>query len=173
MKKTLAFFFLISLMRNSVLSQSVSSLVIHGRVIDSSIQKSDKIAFAQVMLLDSASKMITGTISDTDGRFKFDKDLKASTYSIKVEYTYQDTLFAKFVLKRDTVVLLNIHRICKYDRSLADSICPICHKKNKVIPIIYGLMIHSIKNNKNFHIGGCDISPCQPHWYCKRDNFEF
>lgn len=72
---------------------------------------------------------------------------------------------------------------CQYSR--ADSICPICLKIDKVIPIEYGYLViteeeHKKRNNKNqnedlrtFKSGGCEISGCDPFWYCKRDSISF
>ncbi len=65
---------------------------------------------------------------------------------------------------------------CIYDEHENDKRCPKCNKKNDVIPISYGLLIGGIptKHGKEvFHDGGCEITGCDPHWYCRRDNYSF
>lgn len=72
---------------------------------------------------------------------------------------------------------------CQYSKD--DSICPICLKIDKVIPIEYGYLViteeeHKKMYDKNqnedlrtFKSGGCEISGCDPFWYCKRDSISF
>ncbi|MFA7326246.1 MAG: hypothetical protein WC121_06245 [Candidatus Kapaibacterium sp.] len=72
---------------------------------------------------------------------------------------------------------------CQYNK--ADSICPVCSKIDKVIPIEYGYLVitkeeYEKRNDKNqkedlrtFKSGGCEISGCDPFWYCKRDSISF
>jgi hypothetical protein len=94
---------------------------------------------------------------------------------------YPSTSFEYFKFFSDTTLqfdIQNIRHLCKYDASLNNKRCPVCKKKNKVIPIRYGLL-GSIKgdplknNGRTFKAGGCKISDCDPHWYCKRDKIEF
>jgi hypothetical protein len=66
---------------------------------------------------------------------------------------------------------------CPYDRT-KDGICPICKKKDEVIPIHYGLLASKIEKNKKpsktkYYPGGCLVFDCQASWFCERDKKEF
>lgn len=80
--------------------------------------------------------------------------------------------------------------ICPYENTEQENKCPKCGKKNKVIPIVYGLISNvyfvnkkgqKIDKNgkkitteeKKYYSGGCVVSECQPNWYCGRDKTEF
>jgi hypothetical protein len=90
-----------------------------------------------------------------------------------------DTIFRDIKIVDNTLIKLNVHQFCKYDASINDKTCPICHKKDKVIPIRYGLPVSVNGENpmkhegKTWKAGGCNISKCDPNWYCKRDRTEF
>lgn len=67
---------------------------------------------------------------------------------------------------------------CKYDKSKKNKLCPVCERKDEVIPIRYGLIVNNSKkdkgeNTKEYKEGGCVITGCDPNWYCKRDEIEF
>ena len=52
--------------------------------------------------------------------------------------------------------------------------CPYCHEKDEVIPILYGFPTHAgfLKAERGeVYLGGCEITP-YGH-YCKRDDREF
>ena len=64
--------------------------------------------------------------------------------------------------------------ICEYAKSVNDKTCPVCKKKNRVIPIVYGLITFTNKKEtKNYYRGGCVTYGCDPNWYCRRDNTKF
>ncbi len=80
--------------------------------------------------------------------------------------------------------------ICPYKNSEEKYECPKCGKKDKVIPIVYGLISNVYfvnkkgqktdkngkiikKKEKEYYAGGCVVSECQPNWYCGRDKTEF
>lgn len=77
-----------------------------------------------------------------------------------------------FGQKKDTGI--TNHRI--YDTLYTSKVCPLCHRKENVIPIIYGkpgkgsIKLAEIGNIK---LGGCMVSEKSPKFYCKTDNFEF
>ena len=91
---------------------------------------------------------------------------------------------------------LNLHieysLSCEYDKSIDSKVCPICQKEDKVIPIVYGLVMKEAlfvdkdgnifdkdgkpfdKNKKrNYFAGGCLVTDCDPNWYCERDKNQF
>ena len=153
---------------------------ISGIIVDKS--KKDTLPYVTVKLLDSsATKIIITDFSDVDGKFKF-KHVKEGYYCIKTsDIVYGDSIFRNIKIYDDTLLILDIHKLCKYDNSINDKKCPICHKTNKVIPICYGLPItidekpkkRRIKSLKECYFAGCQITHCDPHWYCKRDKTKF
>lgn len=74
---------------------------------------------------------------------------------------------------------------CEYDKSIDNKVCPICQKEDKVIPIVYGLVMKEAividkdgkpfnKNKKRTYFpGGCIVTECDPNWYCERDKNQF
>ncbi len=66
--------------------------------------------------------------------------------------------------------------ICEYNEYLYSSTCPYCNKSDQIIPIVYGYPSEGLfkKAEKGeVKLGGCVISDCDPHRYCKRDEKEF
>jgi len=60
--------------------------------------------------------------------------------------------------------------------SKKSKICPLCHKNDKVIPIIYGEPTSQIMEKAEkgeVKLGGCVMSKSNAKWYCKRDKVEF
>jgi len=54
--------------------------------------------------------------------------------------------------------------------------CPICIKRDQVIPIVYGKPIpETVKRAERgeVHLGGCRVSATSPKFYCRRDYFKF
>jgi hypothetical protein len=154
------------------ISVSVYGQTIEGKVIDGT--RNEIINFTSVQLLDSSAMTTEGSvITDEDGKFKF-TNVSSGVYCIRImAISYKDTTFCDIKVSGDTTLKLDIHRFCQYDVSLIDKTCPVCRKQDKVIPIVYGLLNSDKGNGKTFKLGGCNISYCDPHWYCKRDKTEF
>ena len=118
------------------------------------------------------------TSVDFEGNFVFDS-IPAGTYDLKLRYIgYRDTIIKSVRVYNDSVVTLNITYLpppCTY-QDKSNKICPICKKSDKVIPIVYGFpspeLVKEAKKGK-VRLGGCQVSFCMPHWYCKRDAKEF
>ncbi len=116
-----------------------------------------------------------GTITDIDGNFTL--SVPPGQYQLHLRYIgYRDSIIpAVTVLPNDTTHLkINYPPPCKYsDKKHA---CPVCKKRNKVIPILYGYpskgLLRDAENGKVI-LGGCVISECDPKWYCKRDSTRF
>jgi len=143
---------------------------VEGIVYDS-IEKQG-IAFVNVYI----PKIRTGTITDTTGRFKIE-NLKLGEYEIKaslIGYGRPGVKEIKIYQDSTTFIEINLAQ-CKYDYFGQPS-CPICNKTDEAIPIVYGESTKNIlrkaKKGKIL-IGGCPISNCDPHWYCKRDKINF
>ena len=112
--------------------------------------------------------------SDIRGIFLFDS-LRSGIYDIQFSYIgYGETTLTNIYVPPDSTIFLQVELPppCKYDISKKNKTCPICHKKGKVVPILYGLPIGHL-NYRKYYYGGCEISFCQPRWYCKRDEYEF
>jgi len=143
---------------------------IKGKVYDKN--EKEGLAFANVFLVNH--KIGAGT--DLNGDFRIDS-IPIGTYDLRITYLgYQDFTLTSIKVTKDTIIDLNINYPppCKYDKK--NKYCPVCKKKDKVIPIVYGLpsqgLLKESKKGK-VRLGGCMISGCDPSWYCKRDKKEF
>jgi hypothetical protein len=72
----------------------------------------------------------------------------------------------------DTARVFIFQDTCMYDVKGKNKNCPVCHKRNRVIPIVYGLPIGEL-DEFNYYYAGCEVSDCDPKWFCKRDNTKF
>ena len=158
------------LFANTVLGQSVK-----GTIVD--IKRNKPISFAIITLTNDSVRHVE--ISNETGNFEF-KNLTANNYEITFSSIgYQDTSFMDIYVKGDTTINLVYVRNCPYDESINNMVCPKCHNKNSVIPIIYGLPYApngkdpTKGNGKKFILAGCLISDCDPNWYCRRDKIRF
>ncbi len=130
-----------------------------------------------ILLLDSInSNILSTTKSDFDGNFKFEH-IKNGHYNLKTtDVAYGDSTIPIIVNGDIKIKIIILKENCIYNKSINNKICPKCHRKDKTIPIIYGLIIgHEKKNSKKkrYYIGGCQITDCDPNWFCIRDNFKF
>lgn len=158
-----------------------SSAIVQGQTVKGFVTdgpRKEVIAFASVKLIDAAQAFVT-TSTDLEGEFRFYK-VSPGIYSIGITYVgYPDIIYNNIRIQRDTTIKLDIHRYCKYDETLKNKTCPVCHKSNKVVPILYGLLISKNGSSpmtdepKRFKAGGCMVTGCDPNWYCKRDKTEF
>lgn len=94
-------------------------------------------------------------------------------------YKYFNESRVVAVPAHDTIIQLNVQfpPECFYNKNVKQKICPLCKKKDKVIPILYGLTVPKtgVPTFKygEYEPAGCEISDCDPTWYCKRDNLRF
>lgn len=151
--------------------------VIKGTIVNKKPVSSEVLSV--LTLLDSANTSKGMYMSDLEGRFMF-TNVARGTYSIRVDNMLNgDTTFTNIHITGDTSLVLDTYKFCPYDASVNDKTCPVCHKKNEVIPIRYGLIISIDGSEKNeedgvtYLSGGCNVSNCDPHWYCKRDKKRF
>jgi len=110
-------------------------------------------------------------------------NLQSDTISIHIsDLGCRDTVISNVVVKSGETTMLEVHfpSTCEYDKSVNDKTCPVCGKKDKSIPVEYGLLIHKNKRaqrkfekNPTFYAAACEITCCNPHWYCKRDKKSF
>lgn len=115
--------------------------------------------------------------ADLDGNFTF-RSVPSGKYHLKAQYIgYCDTTTEVAITGNDSInIYLELPPPCKYDKK--NKTCPKCHKRDKAIPIVYGLIV-STKDSKDdgmyetYYPGGCNVTCCDPNWYCKRDKFEY
>ena len=115
-----------------------------------------------------------GAVTDLDGNFKLDS-VPPGVYNISAKYIgYGDTVITGVVVKADSIteVRFILPPPCSYDKSAKNKTCPICKKKNQVVPIVYGLPMGPL-DNKRYYYAGCNITNCDPNWFCKRDKHKF
>lgn len=111
--------------------------VIKGHVYDRLEKRG--LAYANVLLVNTN----IGTATDFDGNFKIDS-IPNGIYDLRINYViYGDTIFRGLTVTADTILTVNLKfpPPCKYDKVRRNNHCPICGKKDKVIPVVYGYPI--------------------------------
>ena len=112
--------------------------------------------------------------TNQEGKYEFN-DLKNGVYILSIIYDNY-YLNNKFDIKvnGETKGNFYISKYCKYNEN-KNGICPNCKSKENVLPILYGLTTASFmrKNKNKYYFGGCEISGCDPKWFCKKDKLEF
>ena len=135
----------------------------------------DWLAFANVVLLRNSNQILV-TSADINGKYVINEIVEGN-YSLKINYVgYPKLIIDSIQVNSNDNIIINIlfPPFCKYNNK--DGICPVCNKKDKVIPIVYGYpgkRLIKNSNKGNLIIGGCMITGCDPDWYCKRDENEF
>lgn len=118
-----------------------------------------------------------GTITNDRGEFLIDS-IPIGKHKLQISsIEYGELKLEIEVIEDSTIYIKVLYPLpCNYVRSKKKPKCPICGKKNKVIPIVYGFpspgYIKMVKRKKVV-LGGCVIKPCQPYWFCKRESLEF
>ena len=121
-------------------------------------------------------KIKTGTVTDRNGMFKIE-NLKSGECELEFSLIGYGRHKERTVeIYQDSTVFIQINLAqCEYDY-VGQPSCPICNKTDEAIPIVYGEPTEStLKKAKKGKIwlGGCTITNCDPHWYCKRDKTNF
>lgn len=113
-----------------------------------------------------------GAYTDEKGHFRIE-DIPVGLHDFRLAFfTTEDTILQGVRIGLDSTTGLNLvfPPPCKYNNT--DGICPICHKKNKVVPIVYGLLVVK-PGPKGYMSGGCIVTDCDPDWYGRRDKHKF
>lgn len=108
-------------------------------------------------------------ISDANGNFLFDS-LPPGPYTITA-YHAGYPVQQLSVLISDKIhnnVVIEMNPPCEYDKNRNDNTCPVCHKKENVVPVRYGLPVGKMDTTR-YYYAGCEVTFCDPSWYCKRD----
>lgn len=143
---------------------------IEGMVFDS--VENTGIAYATLALI----KADRETVSDKEGKFIF-QNVPLGEDMLKCSLIgYGTPRRINIKIYEDSTFFIRINlAACEYDL-LGGGDCPICKQTDEVIPIEYGeptnkRLKQAMKGK--VMLGGCMISPCNPHWYCKKDNVSF
>jgi hypothetical protein len=173
--KLLMRLFIISLfliLHNVTLGQMLKGQIMNGK-------NSKPISWGTLILHSKDGKKEVG-MADLNGNFSFPEIDTSNIIEITFSAPgYQDTTFKNISVKGNTTITLVYFNYCQYDASLKNKICPTCKAKDAVIPILYGLPIAqngkapAKDNGKKYILAGCEITGCDPHWYCKRDKIRF
>ncbi|WP_299180759.1 hypothetical protein [uncultured Chryseobacterium sp.] len=135
-------------------------------------KKIDTLEF-ELKLTNEISKKVYFQRTNQNKEFEF-KDLVDGIYKLQVlNEDYKQNIFEiKFSQKLNQIFY--VEKLCKY-RENKSKVCPNCKSDKKVVPIFYGLTTGKfMKQNRNkYHFEGCEISNCDPSWYCKKDKLEF
>jgi hypothetical protein len=126
--------------------------------------------------LSSANIVLDGTTigcaSDSKGNFRLDS-VPFGQYRIRIGMVACDTTMMVNV-NGHVKIEVTFPPPCKYDMTVNDNRCPKCHRRDKSIPINYGLLVLARgAKQREYYDGGCDITCCMPNWYCKRDKLKF
>ena len=118
-------------------------------------------------------------LTDSNGICTF-KMIDSGLYSISIISEFDSLKISEINVQNKQITWLSsdLTVYCQYKKSKHDNICPICHKNDKVLKITYGFMDFENKKdlkeyNKKYYNGGCNISKCDPNWYCKRNKLKF
>ncbi|SDL75580.1 Carboxypeptidase regulatory-like domain-containing protein [Salinimicrobium catena] len=112
------------------------------------------------------------TATDVNGNFLLEH-IPAGTYTLKVRtLSYPEKTIEAITIQGDTVIELNFlfPPECIYIHNTMN--CPVCNKKDEVIPVVYGMPTEKTMKKADqgkVKLGGCVVSDCEPKWYCKRD----
>lgn len=109
-------------------------------------------------------------------------DIKTGVYKIRISGQGQETVIRDSIIvsKRQQLVLkFHVDGPCLFDHPI--DYIPTCPKNHSdsIISIVYGLSPTRgdtfIKDNKDMKVkyGGCGMTGCDPHFYCKLHDIEF
>jgi hypothetical protein len=111
--------------------------------------------------------------TDINGYFSI--QLKPAKYRLRIQMPGScDTVINSIELKDTSSITIEarLPLYCRYEASEKNNSCPVCKKKRNVIPVLYGLPAGEM-DEENYYYAGCEITCCDPHWYCKKDKITF
>lgn len=153
------------------ISIHIESQSLNG-IIKDSVNTKNKVFNLKLKSLETEKEYFSHT--EIDGKYEF-QNIRDGKYVLSVIYNnyYLNNQFTVNV-NGDTTNNFFLTKYCRFSEN-KDGICPVCKSKQNVLPFFYGLTTGKfMKKNKNkYHFGGCEISGCDPKWYCKKDKFEF
>jgi len=143
-----------------------------GEIIDS-LQKKFYTPEFELKLTNELNNKAYFQKTNQNREFEF-QNLEKGTYKLQIlNEDYKQNIF-KIVFDKNLNKIFYAEKFCKY-RLNKSKICPNCKSEKEVIPIFYGLTSGKfMKKNKNkYHFAGCEISNCDPKWFCKKNKLKF
>lgn len=154
-------------------STSLWSQSLGGTINDTLVKKIYLPQFI-LKLVNISSNNTYKTKTDSEGKFDFG-EIEKGKYKLNI-IENDDYIKNEFDIEinGDTKVELIANKFCKY-RENKSSTCPICKTNKNVLSIFYGLVTTSFmkKNKKKYYFAGCEITSCDPKFYCKTDDIKF
>lgn len=149
---------------------SINSFCQHGKIVGH-ITSHDPYTELKYVTVELRQKdtVITGAIPDENGRFSLER-IGKGTYSLAIrQIGYRTAITEGLNITADTVITLDLvyPPPCPFTTSKK----PVCidGHTDHIIPIIYGLPSKgTLKKSKKgiVHLGGCEITNCNPYFYC-------
>ncbi|QIG88662.1 hypothetical protein G6R40_02810 [Chryseobacterium sp. POL2] len=155
-----------------IFSTQLIAQKLNGKIIDSLIKRHNTPEF-ELKLTNQSNNKIYFQKTNQNQEFEF-KELEKGLYKLQIlNEEYKENIF-KIDLNKNINEIFYVEKFCQY-RANKSKVCPNCISENDVIPIFYGLTTGRFmkKNKKKYHFAGCEISNCDPKWYCKKDKLEF
>jgi hypothetical protein len=157
------------------LSLATSSFGQKGSIEGSVVFKLDSTALAGAFVYINETK--SGTKADINGKFKL-ANLSPGEYELVFEIVgYGKDTLTNVVVNNDSVkkIILGLPPGPCYKNTNSKE-CPVDGKSKSVIPILYGFpdkkMIRKRDKGK-IKLGGCEVTGCEPNWFCKIHQLEF
>lgn len=116
------------------------------------------------------------TTTDSSGAFII-QNLEPGEHTLRLKRKTGELLVSRqirFAENEPLSLSLEVPPFCPYNPNA--QICPICKKKDQVVDILYGFPSEEMfeaSDRGDIMLGGCEVSNCDPHHYCKRDKIEF
>jgi len=146
---------------------------LNGKIKDSLIFRKSENPIFNLKLINEKTKKELKTSTNQNGEFEF-QNLENGMYKLTIQNDdYQQNEF-NIDFNKNLSKTFFVEKFCKY-RVNKSKVCSICKSDKNVVPIFYGLTTKKFmkKNKKKYHFAGCEISSCDPKWYCKTDKTEF
>ena len=143
-----------------------------GSVMEKGI--GERVPYCKVLIL-KEGKPINGRMTNDWGYYCIDR-LDPGTYDVEVSYGYQKITVEGIVLSPGEIKKLDFGYPDGIIFGLDPKYCPVCNMTSRVIPIHYGALndreTRKASRGKLIHEEG-KKGPCDPSWYCKRDEIKF
>ncbi|MCJ7933120.1 MAG: hypothetical protein MUW56_05655 [Chryseobacterium sp.] len=158
----------------TIFSICTSAQSLNGTIRDTLLYKESNAPIFVLKLTDILYKNEFHGYTDSNGHFE-SENLKDGKYRLNIaennNYIKNEYLLN---VKGDTVVNLIAVKYCPYKENKS-LVCPVCRRDKNVLPIFYGLTTWKFekKNRKKYYFGGCEVSGCDPKYYCNTDRVKF
>ncbi len=161
--------YLISIILISTINSFSQTFDISGHIND--FRDSTAFSWVKIELIKDGKVEFNGH-SDKNGNYEI-KNISPNTYDIKLSTSeYRDKLILNYNLEP---CLDNINFFYPNSCETLAAICPYGHEDH-IIPILYGFPSEKAfesAEKEELKLGGCIISDCNPHLYCKKHKINF